>query len=100
MTLQGALSDAVERAGISHREAAEEIGVSQQVFSRWVAGDNVPKADQIPAIARFLGMSQKSVRDLRIAARRRRNGQLENELGALRREVAELRKLVTQLLDR
>lgn len=103
--LPRALQDTYLNRGISQREAAEQIGVTQQTFSRWRHGQLIPAPSSIPAIARFLGLPVKEVRAMHAAARREKNQQLrgiesrlENVEEFTRRLDAQMATLV-RLLD-
>jgi transcriptional regulator with XRE-family HTH domain len=44
-----------ERAGLSQAQASAAIGMSQTAWSRWEAGSQMPRADQLGLIAGSLG---------------------------------------------
>jgi transcriptional regulator with XRE-family HTH domain len=66
------LGQQLERArldrGISQDEAAEQLGVSQATFSRWVQGIN-PKSAHWTKIARFLKIPRAEVVEMVSGAR-------------------------------
>lgn len=49
---------------VSAARAAEMCGVSPRAFRRWETGEHVPGPRNIPALARFLGMSEPKVKNL------------------------------------
>lgn len=98
MTLGQALQNRLDERGDSQRVAAEAIGVSQQVFSRWVIGQTSPKAEYIPAIARYLGVTQAEVREMRTAPARPRH--IAQRMDALEERMATIEELLTRLVDR
>ena len=89
-----ALRQEIERRGISHREAAEQIGVRQQSLSKWVTEINRPGPEHLPALARFLHQPIAEVREMRANGAPR----LEDRMTAIEDELAELRKAITRLL--
>lgn len=50
--------------GILQEAAAAEIGTSQQTLSKWMNGVHSPSDAYLPAIARFLDVSEDRVRAL------------------------------------
>ena len=42
-------------AGLTQKELADKLGVSQVSVWQWESGDNLPRADKLPAIAAALG---------------------------------------------
>jgi hypothetical protein len=98
------LGQEARRRGISHADAAGEIGVSQATFSRWVAGTTPPSARYWAAIGRFLKVSRTDVMN-RVSAEfddrsPRGHGDriaaLEVQLAALTRTVEELQRRLGQ----
>ena len=44
-----------QAAGLTQKEAAERLGLSQHVISRWETGEHSPALRQLPAIAKIYG---------------------------------------------
>lgn len=44
-----------ERAGITQKKLADEMGIVQSTVAMWESGENVPRADKLPNLARVLG---------------------------------------------
>lgn len=51
------IKEAVERSGKTHRRLAEEIGVTEVSFSRYMNGTRIPKAPIAEMIAKACGVS-------------------------------------------
>lgn len=100
MTLADALALEVERREITQTEAATQIGVAQQVLSRWISGENTPKAEYVPAIARFLHISQADVRSMRAQERKPRPGDLARRMDRIETRLGTLEGLVRTLVER
>lgn len=49
-------------AGLTQKEAAQKLGVSENVVSNWERGLTVPRIDQIPAIEAAYGLSYNQIR--------------------------------------
>lgn len=41
-------------SGMSQRDLANEMNISQQAVARWERGDSMPRADQLPRLADLL----------------------------------------------
>lgn len=100
MTLGQAIGIEIERRDVSQREVAEQIGVTQQVLSRWISGQHQPKTTYVPAIARFLRIPERQVRELRAVTRPTSAAQTARRLDALERKVDDLTNLVVGELAR
>lgn len=98
MTIGQALAVEIERRDITQAEAAAQIGVSQQVLSRWIADAYTPKANYSPALARFLRITQAEVRDLRAKSAQKRAPVDRAELDRIERKIDDLTRLVEQAL--
>lgn len=105
-----ALQDEATRRGLSHAEAGELLDISQASFSRWVNGDNVPAPRYWQAIARFLRIPKEQVSTLCAQERAGRGNrgvrrvatdmtELRREVDKLRRDQAELHRLVLRLVE-
>lgn len=46
-----------ESLGMTQKELAEKLRVSQQAVTKWETGENRPRAEKLPEIARLLGCS-------------------------------------------
>ena len=53
-TLGGRISELLEKHGMTQRELAEAVGVTEVSMSRYIKGDRVPKGPIIANIARAL----------------------------------------------
>jgi transcriptional regulator with XRE-family HTH domain len=101
MTIGQALEEVADQRELSDREAGEHIGVAQQTFTRWVNGQAIPSSEMIPAIAHFLRLSESKTRALVKASERpRADRRVASRLDQIEEDVAELRRLLTKLLDR
>jgi transcriptional regulator with XRE-family HTH domain len=69
--IQTAIREALEERELSQREAAAELGVSQQALSQWVTGDSIPSRAQTKRLAEWLEISEDKVRFLRAETIRR-----------------------------
>lgn len=105
MTIGQALDQAIAERDTTQAEAAAQIGVSQQVLSRWIAGAYTPKASYVPALARFLRLSQAEVRQLRAASSKMREpidrselDRIEAKIDAQGRDLEHLTRLVEKAL--
>lgn len=49
-------------AGLTQKEAAQKLGVSEDVVSNWERGLTVPRIDQIPAIEAAYGLNYNQIR--------------------------------------
>lgn len=99
MTVGVRLGQEALRRGISHETAAEQIGVSQATFSRWVAGDNPPRSEYWARIARFLRTNRDDVGASVILERQVRSRRGTDErLAELEGKVDDLAGLVQELL--
>jgi transcriptional regulator with XRE-family HTH domain len=100
-TLGTLLGDEAARRGITHAEAAARIGVSQATFSRWVAGTSRPTPPYWSAIARFLKVRRRDVIEHASLERRSRTRRREQDrLAVVEADVAELKRLVAELVKR
>ena len=100
MTIGQAIDQAMKQRDLSQSEAAEQIGISQQVLSRWIAGAYPPKPSYVPAIARFLRLPQSEVRVMRDAAAHKREPVDRAELDRIEAKIDDLTRLVEQALGR
>lgn len=84
--------------GLSEDELAEIFGVSQATVNRWVTGLNTPTRTYWPAIARFLGISQRDVADMCVAEKRGRSVPgIEARLDRVERQLAHIERLVEEM---
>ena len=51
-----------EKAGLTHEQVAEAVGVTVTTYYRWESGENFPKPELFPALAFALGL--KTIRNL------------------------------------
>ena len=63
-SLAEALGSEMGRRGLTDTRAAPLLGVSQPTVTRWRTGQVVPAESQVKTLARFLGITQRDVRDL------------------------------------
>ncbi|MEO0328661.1 MAG: helix-turn-helix domain-containing protein [Pseudomonadota bacterium] len=56
-TLGGRISRAREASGLSAKEAAEQLGVTQKTYDDWEADRNDPRANRLTMLAGCLGVS-------------------------------------------
>lgn len=63
--LADAITAETARRALTQDEAAKLIGTSQQTFGKWVNGQVRPSDDRIPALAKYLSMTEETVRQLR-----------------------------------
>lgn len=59
------LAAETRRRRFTQEEAARAIGVRQQTFSRWVTGKQHPSDEHVAAVAKYLGISQRRIAELR-----------------------------------
>jgi transcriptional regulator with XRE-family HTH domain len=91
--------------GLSQRELADAIGVSQSRISRWIGGGQGPQMDRIPLIAKVVGLTEAEVAALVWQARKEPNRAAltyGERLSALEGELADMREQmqrVVALLD-
>jgi len=84
--LASALANELWNRDMTQDEAAKELGTTQQNLGKWINGRTRPSDSAIPAIARFLGMTEERVEKLRGPTRRTAPG----ERALLRHRVEEL----------
>lgn len=105
--LRAALISKIQELDISQREAAEAIGVSQQALSSWVSGDSIPSRRQSPRLAKWLDLSEETVRRMRLKAAENQHGSIgaarldhvEEDLDSLARQVEDVRRTQQRLLE-
>ena len=44
-------------AGLSQKNLADKLGIVQSAISAWESGEKMPRASQLPALAKALGCS-------------------------------------------
>ncbi len=44
-----------EKANLSQAEVAEKLGIKQNAVSMWETGENFPRADKLPELAKIFG---------------------------------------------
>lgn len=93
MTLGQALREEIERQGITHWQAAEIIGVSQQNLSKWVLDQYRPRPEHLPYIARFLRRPLREVRQLRANTR----ASTEDRLSRVERDLATVKETLAHI---
>lgn len=81
-TIAALLAAETRRRRFTQDQAAEVLGVRQQTFSRWVTGKQHPSDDHLPAVAKYLGISQRRLDEMRPAPAVTRAG-LSERLDAL-----------------
>jgi transcriptional regulator with XRE-family HTH domain len=69
--IEAAIREALEGRGLSQRQAAAELGVSQQALSQWVTGAAIPNRAQTKRLAEWLQITEDRVRFLRAETIRR-----------------------------
>lgn len=95
------IRDEIAKRGISQREAAETLGVTQQTVSRWAKGKLVPSTESIPRLARFLHLSTAELRQLRADVSPSTSiDRLEERMGELEQLVITLARKVDQVLPK
>lgn len=57
MTLGEKIKVAREKKGLSQRQVAEQVGVSQPAYFEWERGDSVPSWARMKALAQILELS-------------------------------------------
>lgn len=63
--LADAIAAETARRDLNQREAAEIIGTTQQTFGKWVNYRVRPSDQHIPGLAKYLSMTEETVRQLR-----------------------------------
>jgi transcriptional regulator with XRE-family HTH domain len=48
-----------EEVGLSQKELADRLGVSQQTVSRWESGTAIPQPERLSALAKLLDMEEE-----------------------------------------
>lgn len=94
-----ALRERMTELNLRQVDVAERVGVGKQAVHDWLAGRRTPRAEYVPALAKFLAKPQRDVRKLlgqsQGADRLARLEQLVSEMGVelynLRQAVATLR---------
>lgn len=100
-TFVGVLRGEQLRRGLNQTQAAGVIGVSREVYSRWVSGRGVlPSIQNLGAVAVFLGVDQRSLLALfpDSYSLRGARGSKTRQMAELVDEVAEVRRLVAELV--
>jgi transcriptional regulator with XRE-family HTH domain len=101
-TLETVLQQEQLKRGINQTQAAELIGVSRAVYSRWISGRvAMPSTQNLQAVAAYLHINQRRLLDLfpDNYALRGTRGSSARQIAELTDEVAELRRIVTGLVD-
>jgi transcriptional regulator with XRE-family HTH domain len=63
-TLDQLLKAEQRRRGVNQTQAAELVGVSKAVYSRWCTGSSLPSISNVGAVADFVGLSTVELVDL------------------------------------
>lgn len=97
-TLARALYAKIEADGLTHGDVAKQLGVNESRVSRYLRGD-APSTQRIPAMARFLNLTEAQVLqlvyDAQSATRVASRADLEARLTTLEEQVA----VLTERLD-
>ncbi len=49
------IKKAREKAGLTQQELADKLSVGQSTVAMWETDNSLPRADKLPALAKFLG---------------------------------------------
>lgn len=100
-TLETVLLREQLKRGFNQTQAAQTIGVSRAVYSRWISGRAVlPSIQNLGAVAAYLGIDQRHLLDLfpDSYSLRGARGSSTRQIAELADEVTELRRTVDQLV--
>lgn len=61
------LTRVLKDKGLTQKEVADGIGVSQQTFNMWCVGKNLPRMDKIEKLSDYLGIRKADLLDSRDA---------------------------------
>lgn len=109
LALANAILAERSRRDQSQYEASVEIGTTQQSFGKWENGVSRPSDDHVAALAKYLGMTQDKVRELRGPMRvdpldrqvlKRRVEELEARMDRQAEQSAELIRRLEQVATR
>lgn len=63
--LADAIAAETARRDLSQQEAADLLGTTQQTVGKWMNARTRPGDPHVPALARYLGMTEDKVREMR-----------------------------------
>ena len=86
------IKQAVKEAGLTQKEIAAKMGISQPAFNGFVSGKNRPTARTLKKIARATGKDLSFFIPAPLC-----DTELKNEVDLLRREIELLKKEVAEL---
>lgn len=100
--LAEAIASETARRDITQDAASQIIGTTQQTFGKWVNGRTRPSDEHIPALARYLGMTEAKVLELRGPTRTdpRDRLLLRRRVEVLERRMEEQAQVAQDLLRR
>lgn len=85
------------QTGLTQASVARRLGVSEATYSRWLHGEKIPRDENIPALAEHLDLTPAELKALLAETRQRYT--TAGELRQLQSEVAQLRAMVSRILD-
>lgn len=93
MTIAEVLTEYIATTGLTQDDVAVRLGTNQSKVNRWANGVNVPKDDQVPALAALTGLSERRIIEA-IHRSRTMKIRLEDRVSALEEQVARLIAIV------
>ncbi|WP_035605092.1 helix-turn-helix domain-containing protein [Haloferula sp. BvORR071] len=97
------LNSAIERTGMNQSRFAEKAGVGTSLISKWLAGTQMPKSEQLLSLATTAGVSMEWLLTGRQpeggseAALMKRLGEMEQRAKAAEQDLADLRRKLAEL---
>lgn len=61
MALKDVIKDARVKRNLKQEDAAKQVGVTVQTYSKWENGKTEPKASQVGKLADLLGLSEREI---------------------------------------
>lgn len=97
-TIAELLADTMAKQGLTQTETARLLGCSQPTLNQWLRGNNVPREDRLPAIAKLTGYGVDQLSEMR--RNLKRAAITTRDLEALTWELRLIRRSVEKLQDR
>lgn len=100
MDLATLLGQRIRDLGLTNTDVGNELGVDEATVSRWRRG-TAPRPGKVEALAKFLQLPEADVLGaIHLGRLGKGSDPTEDRLSALEEQVAELRGLVEELLER
>jgi transcriptional regulator with XRE-family HTH domain len=100
MDIHKHIAEARIKQGITQQQAAEQLGVTRGHWANYETGGRIPLPDHVPAMAKFLRLTD-SVRDalLRRAIAEHESKETNRLIGLLERQLANYREQFARIVE-